>query len=603
MELKGGGRMNEKKKNPAEESPEAKTAGREIRAGEIPAEGPSAGETSVEETSAGETFIEETSAGVTSAEGPSAGVTSAEETSAGERTVGEALDEIEKKVVLGAEERTEADRASDEAVASALDLRLAQKRRRRFGLIATLITVGVVAAAVVLNILVGLLAGRYPLSVDLTAGSLYGISDETADYLKGLDRDVAIHVLATRESLSYSYDYMDLVQAGKTLDAFAQNSGRIAVDYIDLAANPTFAANYPDYALKAYDVIFESAGGDTGGKNVAVLNLSEMFDYVYDENQSLGSSSHVEQSVLNEILYVVSGVRPKIAFIGGFGELASESLQSLLKGNNYEAVPWNLVTGEAPEGAGLAVWFGPENDPDEATLRKLDAFLAAGGKLLLFTDPYCDSAKQPVLSAFLSEWGLAAVDGFAFETDSSRMVGTTPYLPIVDFDDSAYSSGLENSGTYVAFYLPRPLAVLFESKGDVSAHALLSLSNTSGYHDASLINNYTVQNADVVGDVTVAAVGENAATGGKVFLFGSTHSFDADFLTTSVLSNAEYIVGVLNTLEERVDAVTIAPKNLSGEANTMTGSDIVVSSAVFIALIPLCVLGAGAWVLIRRHRM
>lgn len=572
MELKGGSVMKKNEKNISEEDlPEER----------LPNEAPETG-TAPEE----------------------AAETSAEET---DKTVGEALDEIEEKVVLGAEERTEADKAEAEAVASALDLRLAQKRRRRFGLVATLITVGVVAAAVVLNLLAGALTDRYPLSLDLTAGSLYGISDETADYLKDLDRDVAIHVLATRESLSYSYDYMDLVQAAKTLDAFAQSSDRVTVDYIDLAANPTFAANYPDYALKAYDVIFESGGtaasDDSAPKNISVLNLSEMFDYVYDENQNPGSSSHVEQSVLNEILYVVSGVRPKIAFIGGFGELASESLQSLLKGNNYEAVPWNLVTGEAPEGAGLAVWFGPENDPDEQTLRRLDSFLAAGGKLLVFTDPYCDSAKQPVLSAFLSEWGLAAIDGFAFETDSAKMVGTTPYLPIVDFDDAAYASGLENSGTYVALYLPRPLAVLFESNGAVSAHALLSLSGTSGYHDPSLVNNYTVKDSDLVGDVTVAAVGENAATGGKVFLFGSTHSFDADFLTTSVLSNAEYIVGVLNTLEERGDAVTIAPKNLSGEANTMTGSDIVVSSAVFIALIPLCVLGAGVWMLIRRHRM
>jgi len=545
-----------------------------------------------EETPAEESAIEETAA---------------EEAAAEEVSVDEALDEIEEKVVSEAEEQSEADAAEDEAVASALDLRLAQKRRHRFGLIATLITVGVVAAAVVLNLLAGVLMDRYPLSVDLTAGSLYGISDETVDYLKGLDRDVAIHVLATEESLSYSYDYMDLVQAGKTLDAFAQNSGRITVDYVDLAANPTFAANYPDYELKAYDVIFESAGDaasdGSAPKNVAVLNFSEMFDYAYDENQNLVSSSHVEQSVLNEILYVVSGERPKVAFINGFGELPSDSLQSLVKGNNYEVVAWNLVTGDAPEDAEVAVWFGPENDPDEETLHKLDAFLASGGKLLLFTDPYCSAAKQPVLSAFLAEWGLAAVDAFAFETDSAKMVGTTPYLPIVDFDDPAYSSGLENSGTYVAFYLPRPLGVLFDSKGDVSARVLLSLSETSGYHDASLINNYTVKDADVVGDVTVAAMGENAATGGKVLLFGSTNSFDADFLTTSVLSNAEYFVGVLGVLEERGDAVTIAPKNVSGEANTMTGSNIIASSVIFIAVIPLCVLGAGVWVLIRRHRM
>lgn len=520
-----------------------------------------------------------------------------------EASVDEALDEIEEKVTTEAEAEEKADAAENAAVVTALDSRLAQKRRRRFGIVATLITLGVVAAAVVLNVLVGVLMDRYPLSIDLTSDSIYGISDETIDYIHNLDQDVTIHVLATRESLTASYDYMDLVQAGKTLDAFVKNSDKITVDYIDLAANPTFAANYPDYDLNAYDVIFESAAADGSGGNVAVLNFSEMFDYSYDENQNLVSSSHVEQSVLNEILYVVSGVRPKIAFIGGFGELASDNLQTLIKSNNYEAVDWNLLTEDAPKGTEIAVWFGPENDPDEDTLKKLDTFLAGGGKLLLFTDPYCSSGKQPVLSAFLAEWGLGALDGFAFETDTSKTIGMTEYLPIVEFDDTEYSSGLENSGTYVAFYLARPLEILFESKGDLSTRVLLSLSETSGYHDASLINNYTLQESDIVGNVTVAAESENASTGGKIFFFGSTYSFDSDFLTTSTLSNAEYIVGVLNKLTERGDTITIAPKNLTGEANTMTDSNVIVTSIIFIIVIPLCVLGAGIWMLVRRHRM
>ncbi|HQQ90053.1 MAG TPA: Gldg family protein, partial [Oscillospiraceae bacterium] len=174
-------------------------------------------------------------------ETPETGTPAAEQDS-----VDEALDEIEEKVTTDAEAEQKADAAEDAAVVSALDSRLAQKRRRKFGVIATLITVGVVAAAVVLNILIGELMDRYPLSIDLTSDSLYEISDETIDYIQNLDQDITIHVLATKENLSYSYDYMDLVQAGKTLDAFAQNSDKITVDYIDLAANPTFAANYPD---------------------------------------------------------------------------------------------------------------------------------------------------------------------------------------------------------------------------------------------------------------------------------------------------------------------------------------------------------------------
>ena len=85
-----------------------------------------------------------------------------------------------------------------------------RSRRRRRGAVAGGITVLVIGIAVLLNVILTLVLERYPLSLDLTENSIYDLSEDTVAYLGGLDKDVAIHILATRQSLSYSYDYLDL---------------------------------------------------------------------------------------------------------------------------------------------------------------------------------------------------------------------------------------------------------------------------------------------------------------------------------------------------------------------------------------------------------
>ena len=70
------------------------------------------------------------------------------------------------------------------------------KRRLKYGSLATVITVGFLAALVLVNVIVSLLLERFPLDIDLTPDKRFALTEDSAAYIRDLSRDVSITVLA-----------------------------------------------------------------------------------------------------------------------------------------------------------------------------------------------------------------------------------------------------------------------------------------------------------------------------------------------------------------------------------------------------------------------
>ena len=120
-----------------------------------------------------------------------------------------------------------------------------------------------VAAVVLLNVLARGLSERYPLSADLTANAAYRIGDDTKAVLSDLSVDVDLYVLASEGSFSNnSY----LTQLRHILEEYPRHSGHIRLSYVDVSADPTFAASYPDLeeivSAGEYPVYWEVASSD-----------------------------------------------------------------------------------------------------------------------------------------------------------------------------------------------------------------------------------------------------------------------------------------------------------------------------------------------------
>lgn len=236
---------------------------------------------------------------------------------------------------------------------------------------------------VVLNIVMGLLADRYPMNIDLTSDSVFELGDETLDFIGALEEPVKIQVLATEEKFVNTTVYN--AQANEIMREFARRSDNIDISYIDYVADPTFAASYPDYSLKEGDVIVSS---DERSRQV---KTEELFNYTYSQTGGLSiASSRAEEAILSAVLYVVSDELTTVAAIEGHGEASGSAFLDLLGDNNYEVSTANLLLGGLTEGTDVALIIAPTTDYTEEEIDLLAAFLENGGaygKTLLYFAP------------------------------------------------------------------------------------------------------------------------------------------------------------------------------------------------------------------------
>ena len=87
---------------------------------------------------------------------------------------------------------------------------LLNRRRFKYGSLATIITVGFIVAVVLLNVVCTLLLERYPLSIDLTSDNRFKLTDESVEFVKSIDEDVTILVLADESTFEGNSDLYKL---------------------------------------------------------------------------------------------------------------------------------------------------------------------------------------------------------------------------------------------------------------------------------------------------------------------------------------------------------------------------------------------------------
>ena len=73
--------------------------------------------------------------------------------------------------------------------------KLKNRKKLKYGGLATAITVIFVAVVVLVNVVVTQIGKRYPdFKLDLTTANLYAISDETLNYIRNMEKDVDIAI-------------------------------------------------------------------------------------------------------------------------------------------------------------------------------------------------------------------------------------------------------------------------------------------------------------------------------------------------------------------------------------------------------------------------
>lgn len=480
-------------------------------------------------------------------------------------------------------------------------------RSARRGAASILITVLVIAAIILVNVMIGSIASRTNLSVDITANASFRLQSTTEDYISAVNKPVDIYVLQKENDFESgdSDNYKYYVQANRLLHAMDDSSDNISLHYEDITANPSFVANYPNIDWTKSHMLLVSCGD-----LYRAIDLTDMFNFNEAElyqGYYVIDSQKVEQAVMNAVMNVIIEEKPKVMVLTGQEERDMKAFSTLLENNAYEVETVSLLKSDIPKDTEFIVIYAPRVDISDDIYEKLSGWLKNNGSyghnLIYFPDDEIEVRQLTNLNSLLEEYGIAVEDGHIYETSQDNLIpGYNQYLSIFNYPekDTTYTAGLRNPSIPVVMELTMPVTVADENIAvpllQTSDKALLIPRNA----DSDYTPEYSTLNGAAIGTLGEK---EDSARTSSVAVIGSYDAVSSDFLSISSYNNPAYFVNLFNTLASREDvSVVIEGKNPSSSAlGAISQNDIMFPSVLVRFIIPIGILLIGLIIWIVRR--
>ena len=447
-------------------------------------------------------------------------------------------------------------------------------RRKKYLLLSGTTTLLIVVALVLVNLLTIYITDRYPVSIDLTPQKVFGLTEQSKEYLSKLEQPVSIQVMTNEDTFIASGD-----------------------EYVDLLQNPSLASQYEDVQIG--DIIVSS------GNRTQTLTAYDLFNV--ESGSYYGSyitSSKAEQAMTSAILNVTSTEQIQVALLSGHGEQTMEGLTQLLQSNNFAVTTINPAVEEIGEEVDVLLWIAPINDPDEQVLERLERFLSENEEktLLYFAD-----TTQPQLSnleSFLERWGIRVQSSSIIETDNRKIINMNPYFSTSQISNLTLTDTMTDTSIPITMPFARPLEQVFESNMELSTTVLLQSSESAsvipyGISDEQL-ENWTPEE---YGPFPLAILSEKSFEDGKssrVAAFGSAVSLSDSLLSSGSFCNSDYYLSVLNTLTHRENIISIQSKTLGGQELGLNTAQVFLIGSGFMIVLPIVTLCCGLYLWLKR---
>lgn len=487
------------------------------------------------------------------------------------------------------------------------------KRKFKYGSLATAITVIFIAAVVLLNVLASQLTDRYGLKIDTTKEQLFEISDETIDYLKTLNEDIEIAVMTDEETLDNGSIYYKLVK--EVTEKYAQNSDRITVSYYDIEKNPEVVTKFSTYTsdsiTRANIVVFCNG-------RIKVLAMSDLYEVEtdYQTYQQKIKAVTAEEKITSAVMFVADPNPPKIAVLtcqqsdAVAGSLSQLSV--MLENNGYTVETVDPLVQDISTEYAMVVLAAPYSDLTESVTEKLDAYLYNNGDLgkNLFYFASFDQRETPNLDAFLEEWGIKVGSGYVSNVNGSEMLkvgiaGLQNYYAVPQAKLSDANTDLVKSAELpIAMPMSRPLTLTFDTADDRETEVILKTSESSVVITETTTNDnvgslpQSEQNVFVRGSKHKYDGPEQISS--NVLVCGSAFALDYYITSTNALNNQEFAVNVMNRYTGKDAGMTILSKSMIVDSIKISENEIRVVVLLVQVVLPLAIAVIGIAVYLRR---
>ena len=451
------------------------------------------------------------------------------------------------------------------------------------------VTAIVIAIVVVANMIIGQLPEKYR-NIDVSSTKIYEISDTSKDLLKELDHKVTLTVLAVKDETD------DRITT--FLSKYAGLSKNVSVKWIDPVLHPS--ALTENNAEKDTIVVKCEDTGKSTTVAFSDIIVQDMSSYYYTGSTS-ESKFDGEGQLTSAINYVISDASQTVYRTSGHGESTfSTTISDLMKKNNYNVEELNLVMNtEIPDDCDLLMMYAPTNDLSQEEADVMKNYLKSGGKVMLILGD-TPSEQLPNLMGILSDYGMKEADGYIADTKRCYQ-GNAYYL----FPQLSVSGDLANgiSSQMVLLVNTHGLELSDPARDTISVNTFMSTTN----------NAYAVtEDAQTEGSYTLGAVATESISKDDAEDENSTDDSETLESRLTVISSASMIdsqiTDAFTTLEnttlfmnavtanfDGVKNISIEPKSLSVEYNTVKHSGLLSLLVIFGVPIVLLIGGFSVW--------
>lgn len=454
------------------------------------------------------------------------------------------------------------------------------------------VTAIVIAIVVVANMIIGQLPEKYR-NIDVSSTKIYEISDTSKDLLKELDHKVTLTVLAVKDETD------DRITT--FLSKYAGLSKNVSVKWIDPVLHPS-ALTESNAEKDTIVVKCEDTGKST---TVAFSDIivQDMSSYYYTGSAS-ESEFDGEGQLTSAINYVTSDASQTVYRTSGHGESTfSTTISDLMKKNNYNVEELNLVMNtEIPDDCDLLMMYAPTNDLSQEEADVLKNYLKSGGKVMLILGD-TTSEQLPNLMGILSDYGMKEADGYI--ADPKRCYqGNAYYL----FPQLSVSGDLANgiSSQMVLLVNTHGLELSDPARDTISVNAFMSTTNnayavtedaqTEGSYTLGVVATESISKDDGDDTKDENSTDDSETRESRLTVISSASMIDSqitDAFTT--LENTTLFMNAVTANFDGVKNISIEPKSLSVEYNTVQHSGLLSLLVIFGVPIVLLIGGFSVW--------
>ena len=468
-------------------------------------------------------------------------------------------------------------------------------KNKKYKINSKVVTLGVIAIVVLVNLFVSLLVEKFPIKLDMTSEKIYEISEQTKEMLAEYDVPVEVFFVAGN---GYETSYRDLGNLAEVLEKYAQYGPSIKYTNVDAQRNPTFGTKYTE-------------NGKTISVGSVILDAGERYK-VYSHTDFYNQNAtvmKVEQVMNSGLKFLASKEVYTACYIKGHGESQQDGLRNKLISENYNVSDVNLATEEIPGDAKLIIISTPTVDYTTAELAKLDAFFKNAGKAIVTFD--FQSKGLTNLYEYLKGWGIAVNDDVAVETSQNHMIGMYGQLIALagEYADSDITKNLMSVGRPVANQpYSKSLEMLFESNNGITTTALVTTSDKAySTTDLEKLENVSGDTGKLVLSAIAVKEGATPAETAAIFVSGNDALWFAqeDEVSGQLgFANYDFAMNILSYLQGSYEDFSITPKYLTfGDRLSVNQVQAFVIGGIFALVLPLAILIYGVIVWFRRRHL